>query len=259
MPLLISFEGIDGSGKTSLVEKLSQKLPDSFITKEPRGTELGKRLEQGKLVLVDRYIDSTFVYQGLRGNLAEEQKKMRVNSIREVFQKFINTPFPHLTFILDLEPAKAQTRLNKREESYYGNTFFSLHLVKGNETYEAVAFVGKEEVISLEERIERKLNSFINIKKLIQKAGKDNNEIMEKLTKLEEQVELIKQDLKENTTNNEWQKSRIQREKERVEERLNKYSQLKAGNYYHFHLKMKEKKGETYYVLLDFQEVNRGN
>ncbi|KLL03229.1 MAG: thymidylate kinase [Mycoplasmataceae bacterium CE_OT135] len=156
MPLLISFEGIDGSGKTSLVEKLSKELPGSFITKEPRGTELGKRvwqltnealanekltidswsqfflfaaahnehlktivrpqLEQGKIVLVDRYIDSTFVYQGLRGNLAEEQKKARVNSIREVLQKFINTPFPHLTFILDLEPAKAQTRLNKREE-----------------------------------------------------------------------------------------------------------------------------------------------
>jgi len=52
-------------------------------------------------------------------------------------------------------------------------------------------------VISLEERIERKLNSFVRIKELIQKAGKDNNEIMEKLAKLEEQVELIKQDLKE--------------------------------------------------------------
>ena len=44
MPLLVSFEGIDGSGKTSLVEKLSKKLPNSFPTKEPRGTELGKRV-----------------------------------------------------------------------------------------------------------------------------------------------------------------------------------------------------------------------
>jgi len=70
-------------------------------------------------------------------------------------------------------------------------------LAKDNETYEVVAFVGKEEVISLEEKIERKLNSFVRIKELIQKAGKDNNEIMEKLAKLEEQVELIKQDLKE--------------------------------------------------------------
>jgi len=44
MLLLVSFEGIDGSGKTSLVEKLSEKFPNSFITKEPRGTELGKRV-----------------------------------------------------------------------------------------------------------------------------------------------------------------------------------------------------------------------
>ena len=156
MSLLVSFEGIDGSGKTSLVKKLSEKFPNSFITKEPRGTELGKRiwqlaneslenekltidswsqfflfaaahnehvktvirsqLAQGKMVLIDRYIDSTFVYQGLRENFPEEQKKIRVNLIREAFQKFINTPFPDLTFILDLEPAKAQTRLSKREE-----------------------------------------------------------------------------------------------------------------------------------------------
>jgi len=68
------------------------------------------------MVLVDRYIDSTFVYQGLRENFPEEQKKIRVNLIKEAFQKFINTPFPDLTFILDLEPAKAQTRLSKREE-----------------------------------------------------------------------------------------------------------------------------------------------
>ena len=37
---------------------------------------------------------------------------------------------------------------------------------------------------------------------------------MEKLARLEEQVELIKQDLKENAAS-EWQKSRIQRERER--------------------------------------------
>jgi len=80
---------------------------------------------------------------------------------------------------------------------------------------------------------------------------------MEKLTRLEEQVESIKQDLKESTAADEWQKARIQKEKERVAERLNKYSQLRAGNYYHFHLKMKEKKGDTYYVLLDFQEAKK--
>ncbi|RHZ37557.1 Thymidylate kinase [endosymbiont GvMRE of Glomus versiforme] len=157
MHLLVSFEGIDGSGKTSVVRKLSEKLPNSFATKEPRGTKLGERVwqltneslknkelvidsqsqlflfaaahnehlkiirqqlsgEKDKIVLVDRYIDSTFVYQGLRGNLTEEQKKSRVNLIKELFQKFINTRFPDLTFILNLEPEKAQARLEKREE-----------------------------------------------------------------------------------------------------------------------------------------------
>ncbi|RHZ36834.1 hypothetical protein [endosymbiont GvMRE of Glomus versiforme] len=147
----------------------------------------------------------------------------------------------------------------KKEKSYYGNTFFVLHLVKGNETYEVIAFVGKEEITSLEERIERKLNSLANVKNLIRKQWEDNIEIMEQLAKLEEQVALIKQKLKENTIIDERQKSRIQREKERIEERLNKYSQLKADNYYHFHLKMRERKGDTYYVLLDFQEANRKN
>ncbi|KLL02672.1 MAG: hypothetical protein MRECE_54c004 [Mycoplasmataceae bacterium CE_OT135] len=141
----------------------------------------------------------------------------------------------------------------KKEKSYYGNTFFALRLVKDNETYEVVAFVGKENQLSLEERINRKLNLLVAIKKLVRERWEDNSGLTEQLIKLEEQVELIKQNLKENAATVGWkEKNRIQRENERVEERLNKYSQLKAGNYYHFHLKIREKKGETYYVLLDF-------
>jgi thymidylate kinase len=43
-PLLVSIEGIDGSGKTSLIEGLKQKIPNSFATQSPRGTELGKKV-----------------------------------------------------------------------------------------------------------------------------------------------------------------------------------------------------------------------
>jgi len=43
-PLLISIEGIDGSGKTSLIEELKRKVPNSFATQSPRGTELGKKV-----------------------------------------------------------------------------------------------------------------------------------------------------------------------------------------------------------------------
>lgn len=147
--LLISIEGIDGSGKTSLVEKLRQAIPDSVVTQSPRGTELGKKvwdlvtenlvnrnsitnvwtefflftanhsehasniikpnLEAGKTVLIDRYIDSTLVYQGIRG-------KLPIPKLVEVWEKTVNIPFPDLTFILDIEPDKTAERVNKRRK-----------------------------------------------------------------------------------------------------------------------------------------------
>jgi dTMP kinase len=148
-PLLISIEGIDGSGKTSLLEKLKQKFPNSFTTQSPRGTELGKKvwdlvtenlvsrqlitnvwtefflftanhnehaltvikpnLAAGKTVLIDRYVDSTFVYQGIRG-------KLPINKLVEVWEKTVNIPFPDITFILDIDPAKTELRIRQRRQ-----------------------------------------------------------------------------------------------------------------------------------------------
>src|SRR3954447_23747860 len=100
--LLISIEGIDGSGKSTLIKKLNEIIINSVITQSPRGTILGQKvwdlvtenlvskklitnvwtefflftanhnehaltitkpnLVAGKTVLIDRYIDSTLVY-----------------------------------------------------------------------------------------------------------------------------------------------------------------------------------------------------
>jgi dTMP kinase len=65
-------------------------------------------LQENKIVIIDRYIDSTFAYQGLEGNI-------KIDDIREIAQKTINLPLPDLTFVLDIEPQKAQERLNKRK------------------------------------------------------------------------------------------------------------------------------------------------
>jgi len=43
-PLLISIEGVDGGGKTTLIEELKRKIPNAFTTQSPRGTELGKKV-----------------------------------------------------------------------------------------------------------------------------------------------------------------------------------------------------------------------
>ena len=146
MSLLISIEGIDGSGKSTLIEKLNKKIPNSLLTREPRGTELGKivheltdkqinngkvitntwtywflyaaaqsehvsniikpSLEKGQTIISDRYIDSMFVYQG----------KLGIDKISGILEQSIKTPFPDITFVLDIEVEKAQKRLQKRTD-----------------------------------------------------------------------------------------------------------------------------------------------
>jgi dTMP kinase len=100
--LFITFEGTEGSGKTTQVELLGEKLShrQPLMLREPGGTELGERLREvvlnsgmeldgeaemylfmaarrqllqelitpalalGRIVIADRYQDSTFAYQG---------------------------------------------------------------------------------------------------------------------------------------------------------------------------------------------------
>ncbi|CAI2171416.1 8199_t:CDS:2 [Funneliformis geosporum] len=90
MSLLITLEGIDGS------------------------------------VIIDRYIDSTLVYQGLEG-------KLGVNIIQEVAKKTIDLPLPDITFVLDIDPQQAQERLKKRKLATG-----EIHLVKADQTEEAI-------------------------------------------------------------------------------------------------------------------------
>jgi dTMP kinase len=65
-------------------------------------------LREKKIVVIDRYIDSTLVYQGLAGGL-------EIGTIQEVAKKTIDLPWPDITFVLDIDPAKAQDRLKKRK------------------------------------------------------------------------------------------------------------------------------------------------
>lgn len=66
-------------------------------------------LQENKVVIIDRYIDSTFVYQGLAGGLG-------INVIQKIAKKTIDLPFPDLTFILNIDPQQAQARLKKRQK-----------------------------------------------------------------------------------------------------------------------------------------------
>ena len=144
----ISFEGIDGSGKSTQIQKLAEFLEardfDIVITREPGGSKGGEEirnlllqgnvdrwsaeteillftaarrdhlerviipaLEEGKIVICDRFTDSTRMYQGLRG----ENLRNLVDTLNEKVIKFD----PDLTIVIDINPEISLSRAKSRK------------------------------------------------------------------------------------------------------------------------------------------------
>lgn len=146
--MLITFEGIDGSGKSTIAKIVYKELKKEFkvvLTKEPTNTFLGetvkksfkenvslfteallflsdhathvekikKLLKEGKIVISDRYSNSCFAYQG--ATLKQNLGKFGINSIK--WLREISSPFelvPDITFLLDISPEIAFKRISKR-------------------------------------------------------------------------------------------------------------------------------------------------
>lgn len=144
LPLLFSFEGIDGSGKSTQIARLAAALRegghDPLTVREPGGTPLSERirtllldpaseiapraelllfsaaraqlvetvikpaLDAGRPVLCDRFFDSTTAYQGAGRGLADPDWLAG-------FHRFVTGDLvPHRTYVLDLDPATAAAR-----------------------------------------------------------------------------------------------------------------------------------------------------
>lgn len=148
-PLFITFEGCEGSGKSTQTELLLQWLSNNGInclsTREPGGTPAGEairdillneqidlktkselllhtcaRLEhvenvikpalaQNKIVLCDRYLDSTKAYQGY-GN------RIDMKVIEKLHEMIVDNFQPDLTFILDIDLHTLRERLKNSQE-----------------------------------------------------------------------------------------------------------------------------------------------
>jgi dTMP kinase len=142
-PLFVSFEGIDGSGKSTqvalLVEHLHARGREVRVLREPGGTELGEHvrdlllaggevvpwaevslfaaaraqlvstvlrpaLEAGCDVICDRYIDSSVAYQGIARRLGPEL-------VLDWNLRVTGGLLPDLTFLLSVPVDAASTRI----------------------------------------------------------------------------------------------------------------------------------------------------
>lgn len=136
--LFISFEGIDGCGKSTQIKMLCSYFKDRnkefLMVREPGGTDISEQirkillhshdqeisdrteallmtgsraqlidekilpfLNQGKIVIADRFLDSTLAYQG-------GGRELDLNWLIDLNNFATNNTFPDITFFIDIEP-----------------------------------------------------------------------------------------------------------------------------------------------------------
>ena len=158
--VLITFEGVEGSGKSTQMRRLERWLrregyrPE--ITREPDGTALGAAvrrlferpgvkpqplaemflfmaarqqhvtekigpwLRAGRVVLSDRYADATVAYQGYGRGVDPEL-------IRELNVHATGGLFPDLTLLFDLDPALSFRRIGRRRRDHFEREKLAFH------------------------------------------------------------------------------------------------------------------------------------
>jgi dTMP kinase len=146
--VLITFEGVEGSGKTTQMRRLGRWLERQGYpverTREPDGTALGAAvrrlfergpqplaelflflaarhqhvverigpwLKRGRVILSDRYTDATDAYQGYARGLDVEM-------IRELNVRATGGVLPDLTLLFDLDPAAGFRRIGRRRDHF---------------------------------------------------------------------------------------------------------------------------------------------
>lgn len=145
MSIFITFEGGEGSGKSSALRLINERLIQSgaqtVLTREPGGTPISEEirniildrkntdmdprteallyaasrrqhlaqkiwpaLKEGKIVLCDRYLDSSLAYQGAARGIA-------LKDVLDINMFATEGTFPDLTLLFDIEPEKGLARI----------------------------------------------------------------------------------------------------------------------------------------------------
>lgn len=147
--ILISFEGSEGSGKSTQIGLLADRLEsagrDVVLTREPGGTKLGEEIRHllkhadagfgmcpeaelllfaasraqlvrelivpslaaGKVILCDRFLDSTTVYQGVARQLSSDP-------VQTINNFAVGDAMPDLTIVVDVPAEIGMQRIRRR-------------------------------------------------------------------------------------------------------------------------------------------------
>lgn len=175
--ILISFEGIDGSGKSSLAQCLYSTLVQAgnsvWLTAEPTSNRFGKLvqewilnsedpltaeeqillftadrlqhaemvknfIEKGFIVITDRFFDSTTAYQGIN-----EKTCLLIQHLQDTLFSDI---IPSATFLLDIDPKISLQRIQRKKDQFEVLSFLS----SVRKRYQKIALENPERVIILD-------------------------------------------------------------------------------------------------------------
>ena len=148
--LFITFEGPEGAGKTTVIQRITERLEQENIkvlsTREPGGIDIAEKiraiilnpehtvmderteallyaaarsqhyfekvrpaLDEGKLVICDRFIDSSLAYQGYARGIG-------VDEVLAINEFAIGKKLPDLTILFDLAPEVGLARIQANDE-----------------------------------------------------------------------------------------------------------------------------------------------
>jgi dTMP kinase len=162
--MFITLEGGEGAGKTTQAKMLCDhylnKGKEVLLTREPGGSPLAEDLRSvlmghpdidteteyliltaarldhvnrvikpalaaGKIVICDRYLDSSIVYQS-------SVKGMASSKLLDTYTQYFDSFYPDVTLIFDLDPQLAQERIAKNrfesEQSHYDKQDLDFHI-----------------------------------------------------------------------------------------------------------------------------------